>query len=145
MSILNVDVKSLEMIAGMKAPVGERNGPNCGITAVAVAANVNFDTAWLFFKRRFHSGRGRWSGGTKKIERLKALDHFNIKYEVKVFRHKVPLWWFGGKKDIMYMITTTHHVQIVKNGFVIDQKGLTPMRNYWGKGKKIIEVIEILG
>ena len=44
-----------------------------------------------------------------------------------------------------YIVTTTRHVQVVENGsLVIDQRGVKPVNEYWGRGKFIKNVLEVL-
>ena len=40
-------------------------------------------------------------------------------------------------KGKTYIVTTSSHVQVVKDGIVIDQRGSFPISKYWGKNKKL--------
>ena len=98
--------------------------------------------------------RGNWKGGTRKIQRalalrdlgvqFKAIESFGSRYgfltrcSLKSFceNHTIP-----GKR---YIVTTTGHVQIVRGNEVTDQQGKTTISDYWGKGKIIKDILEII-
>ena len=139
---------------GMNLPEGARNGGNCGVTAVAIAANVSFDQAWDLFKQhcpRIKDNK-RWTGGTYDRERNTVMKKLGIKYAnvpSKTFlnSNRLPtlkrfVEW-NTKKGALYIVTTTHHVQVVKDGWVIDQSGAREIENYWGRNK-IVDRVEII-
>ena len=43
-----------------------------------------------------------------------------------------------------YIISTTRHTQVIKNGWAIDQAGAKLICDFWGKNKKVKSVIKIL-
>ena len=43
---------------GLALPEGARSGPNCGVTAMAIAANISFDAAWDLLERLHRDRRG---------------------------------------------------------------------------------------
>ncbi|MAE81412.1 MAG: hypothetical protein CMB80_01660 [Flammeovirgaceae bacterium] len=138
---------------GLDLPSGARRGGNCGVTAVAIAAGVSFDQAWDLFKK--HCSRIRrnkkWTGDTFTHERTLIMKKLGLKYEVipqrklrddKTVRmpslKKFVEW--NTKKGVLYIVTTTHHVQLVQDGWVIDQHGSKLIDDFWGKNKKVEEV-----
>ena len=138
----------------LQLPSDAKRGPNCGVTALAVAAGVSFARAWNIFATVGKYGK-RWKGATYTSHQGPALDKLGIKW-----RDTVPAGggsYFAGKHrtikyftenhtkpDTLYMITTGSHVQCVMNGMVIDQCGLKPVDEYRGKRKRVqhVKVIE---
>jgi hypothetical protein len=123
-----------------KLPADARSGPNCGVTALAVAAGVSFARAWNTFATVGNYGR-RWKGATFTHHQGPALDKLGIKWH-----STVPAGggnWFAGKgktvkyfvenhtrPDTLYMITTGSHVQLALNGMMLDQCGPKPVDEY---------------
>lgn len=133
-----------------KLPADARSGPNCGVTALAVAAGVSFARAWNTFATVGKYSK-RWKGATYTHHQGPALDRLGIKWHDTVPAGGGP--WFAGydktvkhfvenhtKPNTLYMITTGSHVQCVMNGMVIDQCGLKPVDEYRGKRKKVQHV-----
>ena len=117
----------------------------CGVLAVAVTAGRTLDEVFRYMAR---SHRGNWKGSTTALERTAALEHFGVKVQkVEVISN---LWnlqrWARNyaRPDVSYIVHTTKHIQVVCNGFVIDQMGLKIIRDYWGKGKKVLDVLEVV-
>jgi len=128
-----------------KNPEDQRRGPNCGVTALAVTTGVSFAKAWQTFKAVNPGKYGkRWKGGTYTGDQIKALDRLKVSYETvktgEFLGPKLTLAKFvreHTKKDCVYMVTTTTHVQAVLNGEVIDQAGKAPIGNFWGSRKLV--------
>ena len=83
----------------------------------------------------------RWRGATYDYERRRIMDVLKIKY--RTLKVKEILGQTGKcrptlqkfidlatRKDELYIITTTGHVQVVQNGWVIDQGGPKPISEY---------------
>lgn len=127
-------------------PPGAFMGPNCGVTAVAIAAGVSMSKAWNTFTANYTMS-SNWRGGTRHVERLKVLDQLDVTY--REFKPKrMTLTAFAAKTkgdDRTYMVTTTGHVQMVRNGQVLDQRGVVPVGKHWGRRKFINKpVLEII-
>ena len=137
-----------------KLPADARSGPNCGVTALAVAAGVSFARAWNTFATVGNYGR-RWRGATFTCHQGPALDKLGIKWRSTVPAGGGTL--FAGKgrtvkhfvenhtsKDTLYMITTGSHVQLALNGMVLDQCGPKPVDEYRSRRCKVsnVKVIE---
>ena len=123
-----------------KNPEDQRKGPNCGVTALAVTAGISFNKAWQTFKavnpRKYNA---RWKGGTYSSDQQKALEKLGVDFDTLELP-KMTLANFVReytKKDALYMVTTTGHVQTVLNGEVIDQAGKKPIGNFWGSRKLV--------
>lgn len=141
---------------GLNLPAGARKGGNCGVTAVAIAAGVSFDQAWDLFKKHCHRMRinEKWKGNTHTHERMKVMKKLRLKYEVlpqRKFRDdktvRLPslkkfVEW-NTKKGVLYIVTTTGHVQLVQDGWVIDQGGIKAIDEFWGRNK-IVEEVEFV-
>lgn len=134
---------------GMALPADVKMGPNCGVTAIAIVAGVSFNKAFAFI--RDASGRAaNWKGTTCIGDRRKAFHHFGIKVaEIDVptrreGRMTLRTWIdHRARKGVTYMIDTTRHVQVVRDGVVTDQRGKKPIADYWGKNKIVTRVFVI--
>ena len=129
-------------------PVGfNPEAPNCGVTAVAIAAGVTFQVAWDILKK-IGNRNGNWKGVTYVHQQVTALKELGVKYQHNYIKGRPTLQqWvqWETKPGVTYMVVTTGHVQVVKDGKVVDQ---TPepvhYTKFWGARKKVREVIEIL-
>ena len=150
---------------GFVNPDDQVTGPNCGVTAVAIAMGITFKQSWELHKR-VGKKSNKWKGSTYDGERMLVLHKLNAKFrEHKTWDNittygrltkstKLPFknYPISLQKYVKwscnftstYIITTTGHVQVVKGGWVIDQGGSKPIHEFWGKNKKITQVIEIL-
>jgi len=129
-------------------PSDQRKGPNCGVTAVAIASGVSFARAWNAFKAVNPRTYGkRWKGGTYTTDQKKVLDRLDVGHETYMPKGtRGPLYRFVDQftaKDAVYMVTTGSHVQIVCNGTVADQSGVKPIAEFWGRRKIVKNVIRI--
>ena len=150
---------------GFVNPDDQVTGPNCGVTAVSIAMGISFKQSWELHKR-VGKKSNKWKGSTFKQDRTKVLRLLGAKY--RVLDRYTDITTYGREKNTKnltlaynpitlqkyvkwccnfsstYIITTTGHVQVVKGGWVIDQTGSKPIHEFWGKGKRVMEVIEIL-
>ena len=127
---------------GLKLPTGNLTGPNCGVTAIAVASGISFDRVFKMFQTsKENINNKRWRGGTYDYERRQIMDVLKIKYKTLTFKEILAQTGKGRptlqkfidlatRKDELYIITTTGHVQVVQNGWVIDQGGPKPISEY---------------
>ncbi len=111
----------------------------CGVLAVANVANVELATAANVFIKLCKRSPNKWKGGTRHQDRVKVLNHYKVKWEEfktvpMTLSHFVDQHTVKGKT---YIITTTSHVQLVKDGIVTDQRGSFPVSDYWGKKKRL--------
>lgn len=138
-------------VEGLALPDGARPGPNCGVTAVAIAAQLPFDVVYREFAKR-HSGQ--WRGGTNYYERNAIMNHFGVKYIIDnswrkgsgYLAQKPNLRKWAKlymKRDTLYMVTTRGHVQMVYNGVVTDQAGPRLIEDCTLAGRKVHEVLII--
>ena len=129
---------------GLSVPSDIRKDGLCGVLAVAVAAGRTLGEVYRYMARRH---RGNWKGSTTNVERMNALTHYGVKYiglSLIPNVYNVQRWArLCARPDVSYIVTTTRHVQVIRNGFVIDQQGLKIIADYWAKGKKVISVLEI--
>ena len=123
-------------------PSDQRKGPNCGVTAVAIASGASFTRTWNLFKsiapRRYGK---RWKGATYDGDYQRVLDKLGIdctSYRPTVLRSPLHRWIAEHTKpDTVYIVVTTGHAQVVCNGTVIDQSGPKPVAEHWGRRKKV--------
>lgn len=116
----------------MSLPEDNRKNGNCGITALAIVLGVSFDEVWNAYQE-FHPRKGNWKGTTHHYPRLKVLKKYGVKFndgERKKNKRNMSLksWvhWHQ-RPNTTYMITTTGHVQVVRNGMVMDQTTPNPV------------------
>ena len=131
-------------------PTDQRSGPNCGVTAVAIASGVSFSRAWNVFKTMGVSyyQKRNWKGGTYTHHQANALDKLGIEFMNytgsncdgidKTLASFCKEWVDEGE---LWLVTTTGHVQsVTRHGgkvYVIDQKGAKDIGDYWGKRKRV--------
>jgi len=144
------------MNVDFKLPSDAKSGPNCGVTAVAVAAGVTFAEAWSTIKKIGRYG-ARWRGVTYPAEQTRALDQLGVKYErvwlkdLGVGRRRVTLKKLADKylaRQTLYLVTTTGHIQSVfidcaGLAWVLDQGGRKPVSEHWGKRKMVTRIIRV--
>jgi len=111
----------------------------CGIISVALFTGAGFAEVWDTI-RRAHRKPGNWGGGTRHNERLTAIRKLNKGRSAafKVQRMTLRKWInLHAKDDTTYMIRTTGHIQVVRNGFVYDQSGCWSILEHPGKNKMV--------
>ena len=135
-------MKNLPKPDGLKLPNDNLTGPNCGVTAIAVASGISFDRVFKMFQTSSENRNNkRWRGATYDYERRRIMDVLKIKYKTLTFKEILAQTGKGRptlqkfidlatRKDELYIITTTGHVQVVQNGWVIDQGGPKPISEY---------------
>ena len=127
-------------------PTDQRSGPNCGVTAVAIASGVSFSRAWNVFKTMGVSyyQKRNWKGGTYTHHQANALDKLGIEHkEVAFNRCNLRTLVNTLESGKLYMVTTGRHVQMVMDGHVIDQRGAKHIEEFWGKKKFVEKILEI--
>ena len=128
---------------GLALPTGARSGPNCGVTATAVVCGLTFDEAW----HKLRNGRNaNWKGKTTVADWMHVLTNMGIAHEVRMVKTMTLHRWVNvySKRGVTYMVRTSGHVQVVKDGWVLDQGGAKPLHKFWGRAKRLTHVIEIL-
>lgn len=131
-----------EQLDRLALPSGNALGPNCGVTAVAIAANISFAKAWETLAP-YHKPNGRkpWRGETTVSSRLKALDELGVDYTAIPLRPaSLTSVVRSLRPGTLAMVRTTQHVQVVLNGFVVDQRGRKPIAEYWGRNKRATHI-----
>ncbi|MBG23718.1 MAG: hypothetical protein CMF22_10380 [Idiomarinaceae bacterium] len=131
-------------------PDAQGHLPNCGLTAMAVAAGKTLKEATEAYQKACEKVRGRrmqgnWKGRTYNRIRDKAMvEYMGLKLQ------RIPVHGMSLQKlsrylqpNVKYIITTTGHVQVVESGCVVDQSGVFSMDEYWGRRKKVTDVLVI--
>lgn len=128
---------------GLKMPLDlVRDQPNCGVVAVAIAADVPYTVALAAFSRT----HGNWKGRTFRRERREVLEFFGITLiEVPVEPMTLHKWIrYHAWPNDHYMVTTTGHCQMVHNNHVADQYGIRHIDNYKLRSKRVKHVWRIV-
>lgn len=128
---------------GLRLPLDlVTNQPNCGVVAVAIAADVPYTVALAAFSRT----HGNWKGRTRLSERREALQFFGVYVERKLTEPMTLHSWmqYHAWPSEFYMVTTTGHVQMVHNNLVADQYGLCHIDHYKLRRKRVKHVWRIV-
>lgn len=128
---------------GLRLPLDlVRDQPNCGVVAVAVAADVPYAVALAAFSRT----HGNWKGRTMRRERREALEFFNVTFvEVTTEPMTLHRWiQYHAWPSDHYMVTTTGHIQMVHNNLVADQYGLCHIDHHKLRRKRVKHVWRIV-
>ena len=64
---------------GFVNPDDQRGGPNCGVTAIAIAMGITFKQSWELHKR-VGKKSNKWKGSTYDRERMLVLHKLNAKF-----------------------------------------------------------------
>ena len=141
-------------------PQDARRGGVCGVLAIAASTGQSFERVYSLCAS--YSRQKRFQGGTTLEQRLKVLNHLGVKYDrILVDRHsftakdtslprmtlkKFASWY--AKPDTTYMVTTTHHVQLIRiiegEPYALDQSGCKHIDEFWGRKKYISRDILIM-
>lgn len=76
----------------------------------------------------------------------RAMTQRGVKYGTRLDVPRKVLHRFMAEDAIpgnRYLVRTTGHIQIVRDNMVVDQGGLKPIDEYWGRRKQVKEVITI--
>jgi hypothetical protein len=126
----------------LRLPADNRKGPNCGVTCVAIVAKVSFKQSWDEFRRIY---RGRWNGATRQPDRERVLTKFGVKF-LKLSVPGCTLKNFVIKHSMTgktYMVRTSRHVQLVRDGVVFDQNGPHGLGDW--RGRKHVKDVLLIG
>ena len=135
-------MKAIRPPKELRLPRGHWMGPHCGITAVAIAAQVRFRDVWDLIAERKPAS---WGGSVKEEDLTVSLRYFGVRYRSRAFNLEITVGHWAGvhaKPGVLYILDVWDHVAVFKDGFLFDQRGLhfTVMeKGHW----KIARVYEI--
>jgi len=119
--------------------------PVCGVTAVAVVAGLDFLKVYDAMKKR-EGKRGNWKGRTRPEEIDRALKAHGVvatRMEMdnrrKAKRQTLKTFARGVDHSLPMILRTTGHIQVLKDGYVIDQtlSKPVPVSQYNGRNKYV--------
>lgn len=128
------------MKSGFAGP--SRQG-NCGVTAVATCAEIEFGIVLEHIRHRWHHPEN-WRGSTNPFELEEALTHFGVKYDKVTYssheaNYNCPYLWEWAltiaKPHTTYLIHIPGHVITFKDMAFIDQAH--PQSQFIGHNTKI--------
>ena len=121
------------------------NMPCCGVFAVATVTGLDFEEVFEDFRVTFGKQKN-WRGRTNRTQYVKMLRKYGSKVtQVETKKMNLRRWVaVHTKKDVTYVVTTTGHVQVVRNGIVTDQHGVHPIGECRGAGKMVNNVLEMV-
>jgi hypothetical protein len=123
-----------------------KDGPNCGVTAVAIVAGVSLDEAMAVI-RNIKNKSGRWKGSTRHNDRILALEHFKVPHKAYALHDRRKLFaWVRDRAEPgkLYMLRVTRHVVLVKDGWVLDQGGVKRIEQHRSRNCLLSHVVEIM-
>jgi hypothetical protein len=123
-------------------PDGMKRGvSNCGVVALAVATGLPYQEVHSWFAAR---KRGNWKGSTRAKDRARFLEEKRIEFEAigDEPEHQGTLQSFAAwaryhAPGRTFIVTTTGHVQVVRDGQVLDQNYVGPAPGYPLRRKRI--------
>ena len=130
-------------VSGLLFPCDNVNKSNCGVTAIAILAELPFTLCKKIISFSHHKN---WKGGLSIFDIKNHLRHFAIPFTQHQSVEPIPLNKWCKKyaqPNVSYLVATTGHAQVVRNGYVADQGGIDGIDFYWGKRKIVKHVLEI--
>lgn len=139
----------------LEAPDGTAPGiGNCGIVALAFATGQSVAQTWrevlaglparTALDRKILAKVKR--GGTYHSQREDYLTRKGVEFEdVCLFQRRVTLQGLMADLDpaAFYMVTITRHVVTVHNGKIMDQRGVTPIAEFWAR-RKFVRAVTLI-
>lgn len=125
-----------------------RNRPICGVLACAVAAGVSFQASWdwhaAFGNRDGGAHRSSWRGATYRWRYPHMLKQHG-KWLVRADPYKpiVP-GSFDAKSGRLYLVRSSGHAFILKDGWLLDQTGCAPIYSHRCRKRRIHWALEVL-
>jgi len=117
---------------------------NCGVVSTAVACRVPYEEIHDFLR---HKKSAKWKGSMVMSDFISVLTHFApgqyIDFSDSYKGYSVrDFALYRSARNVSYLVLTFNHAMVVRNGYVIDQKGAIPVTNLpWGKGSSITHCI----
>jgi hypothetical protein len=136
-----------EAPTGFAAPADTPRGSICGICAAAVVAGVSFREAKAVIERdheyvTLNKGRSTHRGSTNRRIWMRAIEHFGVELEevggYPLGRTSLVRFARFLNRDETYLVHTTGHVQVVRAGWVVDQRGAKHVSEFWGRRKRVL-------
>lgn len=123
--------------------------PVCGVIATAIVSGNPFSDVWKYYK--VVSEEKSFRGGLLRSKIKQGIQEFGVAYKEikdlpnsKLRRFKqVATHLDLIDPSLAYIIFTTKHVQLLWNGWVIDQGGRKRIKDYHHRNKKVDEVYMI--
>lgn len=133
-------------LEGLACPAGVEKRGVCGVVTVAAAAGITFDQAWALLSCFYGP---RWGGRTYAHHRHHVLAALGVRLTeerrlTQGKRRTLKTLVRFLKPGVRYIIETTGHVQIVKDGIVLDQAGPRPVNDGWAERKRVQSVHSIV-
>lgn len=128
----------------LRLPRGNRRGGNCGVTAVAIAAQVHFRTVWDHVAERKPAN---WGGSVTEADLRRAFRFFGVYYRSRCFSRSINVGAFVGSyahPGVLYVLDLYDHIAVLKDGFLFDQHGqhYTVMDRGGWRVERVYEVIK---
>lgn len=126
----------------LRLPPGNRKGNNCGVTAVAIAAQVHFRDVWDHTAERKPTS---WGGSMWDEDLVRAFRFFGVRYRSRVFSCTINTGHWAAvhaKPGVLYVLDVWDHFAVFKDGFIFDQRGVhfTVMEKGHWKIERVYEI-----
>jgi hypothetical protein len=135
-------VKSFRPAKELRLPPGNRRGSNCGVTAIAIAAQVHFREVWDHVAAYKPAS---WGGSVNEDDLVRAFRFFGVHYRSRIYDRSVTIGHWAGtsaKPGVLYVLDVWNHVAVFKDGFIFDQRGrhFTVMEKGHWKIERVYEI-----
>jgi hypothetical protein len=127
---------------GFNVAPDDPRGPNCGLTAIAIASGRPYAEVLAAHKRLFKTRRG-WRGGTTHYQRTVLLSYLGVDHVETVLRRRVKVRNFKAEPGKLYILRHRGHVCTLRDGWIADQRGPVPAWTYQYKNCFVTHVLEI--
>lgn len=107
----------------LQLPPGNRRGPNCGITALAVVSGSHYQDVWEMVKECKPSN---WKGSVWDADVTRTLRRLGVRYRSRLFEQTITVREFAeryAKPGVFYLIDLADHIAVLANGVILDQRG----------------------
>lgn len=109
----------------LKPPPGERAGPNCGVSALAIVARVHFDTAWnLLIQRK--KRKSQWKGSTWEHDIEWGLTQLGVPFTSTPHPERLTVRRFAervAEPGQTYLLFTGTHALVLRDDVIADNGG----------------------
>lgn len=111
-------------------PIGNRQGGSCGITALAVITRQNWWTIQRLLKVKKPKN---WRGSVNFHDVAYVLRVFKVRYRSRLVHRRTRVRDFRTEHGRLYMIDTLDHLALLKDGYILDQRGFFTLaqKGHW--------------
>jgi hypothetical protein len=128
----------------LKPARGEPGGPNCGVSALAIVANIHFNKAWSLLIQR-KKRKSQWKGSTWETDIEWALTRLGIPFTSTPHTERLTVRRFAeriAQPGQTYLLFTGTHALVLRDDVVIDNGGKRTPFNDKGRVRHIFHILD---